>query len=492
MRYAAALVCSGLVVAGLGPACGGDDDGSGGTSGDGGMGATGGTGAEGGTGGIGGGEGGEGGAPDGNDSFETATVVAIGDDVAAAIDPLVGDVDYYRFTASAGQWIAFGMDAVPDPELRDPARIDGVVTLYDENETQIAFNDDPFPDNGQDSLEHTRLVADGTYFLKVEEFCNTPTGQTQCEAGWESTKTSLGYQLILHELDDAVDGLVEESEPNDTPAQAKALEFPTGPDGSYDVLSYDYGMLEPGGVDVFSFVVPTEADFFGYAPGIWIPHYFSGPDKNGSTSPVGPMWIVHEGSQQVVARVELPETGQSLSPRVTPGETYHLFVSAPDGALGANPFYVLLDVPVALGQLEQDEAGNGTTAETVTPLTTDVFDMPGATAWAFTGDIVDPSDRDRFLLTMPDPLPTDPTVAIQCLAERRGSGLRGFAVSVEKGSDNSEWLSETESATNTVSFGAQPLPAGETSLVVDLSAASIDAMNPSTFYQCTAMVLSAP
>jgi hypothetical protein len=415
----------------------------------------------------------------------------LGDAPEGALDPVDSDVDFYTFEGMAGQWARFVVAAKPDATPLAPAYADSVLTLYDANQTQIAFNDDVFPRFSQNSFIQTRLPQDGTYYLKVQEYCATTEGQSICPNGWQDMITEPSYTLGTVELDPTEDGLVLESEPNDTPAQAGALEFPPGPNGAYDQLAFFFGMLEPANVDVYSFVVPPASDFQGLEPTVWIAYYFAGVDGNGSTSPIGTAWIVHEATQAIIARIEQPAIGQSLMPRVTPGETYNVYVDPPAGALGDNPFYFMFNANVLSGLPEQDDVGNDVTPEALPESMIEGI-APGTHGWMVAADIGTVSDVDQFELTLPSTMPADPMVQLECFAERRGSGLRGLAAELSRGSNAEVLITGTETATSPIWQFDVPVPAGETTLHLRISAPAIDAVNPATFYRCWTFIYGAP
>ena len=83
---------------------------------------------------------------DGNDSFATAQDASSGE-VMGRISP-AGDVDFYSFTGTAGQWLIVATEA--NPEDMD-GMVDTVVTLFDSGMNQIAENDDAVPRVSTDS-----------------------------------------------------------------------------------------------------------------------------------------------------------------------------------------------------------------------------------------------------------------------------------------------------------------------------------------------------
>jgi subtilisin family serine protease/Leucine-rich repeat (LRR) protein/C1A family cysteine protease len=86
----------------------------------------------------------------------------------------VGDVDYYRFTGSAGDTLAADIDA----EI-DGSSLDSVLDLYGPNGTTLlASNNDYNPPDLDSRIEYT-LPADGTYYLRVRDYDYPTTGGRQ-------------------------------------------------------------------------------------------------------------------------------------------------------------------------------------------------------------------------------------------------------------------------------------------------------------------------
>ncbi|MBC8233309.1 PPC domain-containing protein [bacterium] len=99
-----------------------------------------------------------------NDSFETATLIDIGDVIEAAIEP-AGDLDYFQFNGFTGQSITINIDA---QSLEPPSLLDSVICLYDASETELVCNDDY---GGSDSLILNYILpTDGIYYIKVEDY----------------------------------------------------------------------------------------------------------------------------------------------------------------------------------------------------------------------------------------------------------------------------------------------------------------------------------
>jgi len=102
-------------------------------------------------------------APDdfGND-FDTAHRIISGDRIQGTIGHH-GDVDVFRFEATAGEYLNLDVRA-----RRDGSPLDAIVTLYDADGNQIAVWDDV---NGHDpTVRRFKLPVTGTYYLKLTDF----------------------------------------------------------------------------------------------------------------------------------------------------------------------------------------------------------------------------------------------------------------------------------------------------------------------------------
>ncbi len=101
-----------------------------------------------------------------NDDYLTANALTAGDDMNAAID-VAGDVDFFAYTAVAGEIVDFetfpGDAGDTKMWLID---VDGV--------TELVFNDDG--GTGFYSLINYTFAAAGTYFVKITHYGSTSTG----------------------------------------------------------------------------------------------------------------------------------------------------------------------------------------------------------------------------------------------------------------------------------------------------------------------------
>ncbi len=98
------------------------------------------------------------------DQFESAHHIATGGSVeVTGTIGHHGDVDVFRFEATAGEYLNLDVRA-----RRDGSPLDAIVTLYDADGNQIAVWDDV---NGYDpTVRRFKLPVTGTYYLKLTDF----------------------------------------------------------------------------------------------------------------------------------------------------------------------------------------------------------------------------------------------------------------------------------------------------------------------------------
>ncbi len=488
IRYSLGLtILSGTLALSLG-ACGGGDDnnspGGGGTGATGGSGGSGGTGA-GGTGGSGatgasGGSGGsDAGSTDGNDTMETATAITLGAAaVQANLSPPGVDVDWYKFDGTAGQPIVILTQAKTGADKFDVAYPDLVITLYDASGTQLAEQDDPTPSTSNDPFLLTVLPSAGTYFLRVLE-CNQweKGGSANCSDA--SLITNKNYALSVSELAFTSPGEIKEAEPNGDAATATALTFsPNTANPGHYYLSTTLGTFADGSdVNVYSLTVPSDlsVDTGARAVANFYPQP-AGTDGNGSTTTMGEVYLTTAADPTtIVAKVDV-SVGASFDVPVSVGTDYLAFYARAASPTGSNDFYFDLPGFSSGNPLEVNEVANGSLA------TPDALTESTSKAGSFyiEGDLA-PADLDHFSVTVP--ATNADTVSVACGAQRSGSGLRGFTMELLK-SDGTSIASMVEAADKDALIDKSPVPAGETKLVLKVSATSQAADVTSTFYRC--------
>jgi len=101
-----------------------------------------------------------------NDDYLSANTLTEGDDMNAAIDA-AGDMDFFAFTATAGQTVVF--------ETHPGDAGDTKMWLIDvDGTTELVFNDDGGV--GFYSLINYNFTAAGTYFIKITHYSASGTG----------------------------------------------------------------------------------------------------------------------------------------------------------------------------------------------------------------------------------------------------------------------------------------------------------------------------
>lgn len=458
------FLAAGLIAA-AGVGCG--DDGGGGQ---GGSGATGGQGGAGGTGG---------GTAECSD-FDCAGELPLGDaGLNGELDPPATDVDFYRFTGTAGQKIIIAADAKPAADEYNTAYPDLVITLYSEDQTPIAENNDPFPRFSSDPQIITELPADGTYYIRVAE-CNS-VYTSGCSPSGEITYN--GYKVLAREL---------------TPAELTA----EGAEVTYDAGQSGYGLELLNGrfsadteTDTFNFTVPADVTVDGGRSVSLFSFYPSGPQGHGSSTDVQQATIVDATTGDIVAQIDPTLVNSTdahdrpdLSVPLTPGASYRLELAHSTGAVGSNPFYFTSHIVDGRSYpLETEDATtNNNTVGTAPPLVAEPADPSGIVTYLIEGDLRDfdgPGSEiaDAFSFAIPDGVDR---LSVFCNAQRSGSGLRDLYVSVRYG-DDSEILdgSITETAMTPARLIGVPLPAGESMLYLHLIGTQ-DATVTSSFYRC--------
>ncbi len=162
-----------------------------------------------------------------NNTFAQAQAIVPDVLIVGRLDP-AGDVDFFSFTADAGQRLTVDINA---RSLTPPSEADTVVTLFDSNGQPLAENDDA--GGSLDSFLTFEIPRSGRYFVRVRNF--SPKGGP-----------SYAYEALITLTGAAPPppGIVMESEPNNSLTQANAIALPA-------IVS---GTINPAGdVDFFAF-----------------------------------------------------------------------------------------------------------------------------------------------------------------------------------------------------------------------------------------------
>ena len=403
--------------------------------------------------------------PPGNNSFETAGTVTLGTPLNERIER-AGDVDFFRFEGTAGQWIQILASA---PAESDP-RADTVVTLFDSAMMQIAENDDAQPRSDTDSEIIVRLPSAGTYYVRVQEYSSWITDDMVEPAGG----ASYGYELTVGEIPStATQVLIEPATDfGDDAASATAIRFASVTGGRFGLVlgGFDSGT----DVDVLSFTVAAMAD---------APHNFDVivmPEGNtgyGSTNGPGRVWITNADGTEIIARATIGEAVTGVNPSLAAGDLL-LFVEA-SGA-GSNDHYVVKvfdaneDNPVETAELTN---GSFATAE---PLTMEAIPADeGVTGErVFIGPRLGADDVDYFSFSVM----AGREVSISCGSRTSGSGVVGLVAELRDGTEAVLGTS-TETATENAFIDAVAVPAAGT-YYLRITKASQDAAVTGDWVRC--------
>ncbi|WP_437629424.1 PPC domain-containing protein [Sorangium sp. So ce854] len=429
---------------------------------------------------------------DQNESIETAEAIEIdGDAVQETLDPVDADQDFYRFTGTKGQVLYILTDAKPAADETDPRYPDLVVSLLDGQGNQIARNDDP-PQGGNDSRLITVLPADGDYYLVVEE-CTSALGPSSCAPAEDIE--NFDYVLAVASLDPAAaddDSLAEDKEPNDEAAQAVPLHYEALDDDTGYYTTFLIGDFETAAdVDVYSFTLPEtpaaehglKATFVLSAP--------PGAEGSGSTVDVSEIAVFDAADLTTPYAKADPSKGGSIEVPVKVGEgtEYLVFVKRPQGEVGANDFYVLLHNRLESSGREAQEATNNVATTPEGDLYS--FDIGGGgIAYAVDGELVDgeTSDTDYYALPLPEGADATWKVSAFCGAQRHGSGLREFKVTLLNGdgTEIGDGYTATEGEAADLEIVGKDLPASpaENRLIAMVSAGTPAADVTSRSYDC--------
>ena len=414
------------------------------------------------------------GAPsDGNDSFATATAVP-NMAIMGALDP-AGDLDYYSFEGMAGDWWVISTTANADD---DPMMIDTVVTLYDSNMQKVAENDDRLPRMNTDSELITRLPADGTYYVLVQEWSTwSPMGMSP-EGGPTFT-----YELAVSPLNLEADLVTVDSEPGNTAMDAQTLRLNAG--AQVDIgLVFGTRADMADTADVFAFTVAAGRTLVDamILPG--------GPEGNGSTLVPTEMAITSGDGTETIARLN-PTTVReadgttSVSPNLPPGD-YRLWVRS-EGATGANDFF---SIQMLLGADNPEESAATEMSNNIaaTPDALTLEAIPDAMGMrGFVLARLPDGDIDHFSVNVAN---ASDTVSVFCRSRTSGSGVVDLNVALLDATGMTEVATATESATEGASIESQAVSAAGTYLV-RLSKGSHDSAATGDWVRC-GVVLAPP
>jgi hypothetical protein len=348
---------------------------------------------------------------DNNNSFDEAILMDFSNNnqKSGVINP-PGDEDYYKFTGTAGSWVAVWISA---NDQCTEGKMDPVVTLYDSSKAQIAFNDDEIRGVNCDSFLITRLPADGTYYLMVQDWWQYkyPTDSTKWQGG-----PTLTYKAYLMELQNGANGTTIDQEPGNDISTAAPVAFPSGSAGT---LLGTYASTSD--VDVFTFTLTVDST-------IYFTFQEAGVDGNGSTASLGNIWLTDAAGTTVVARIDGAAGATQLQPPLVPAGNYAIWVTS-SGALGANAFYTASNFTGTTDN-PADAEGTGTGANDSLQYAEALTESSTVGSYFVLSHLPD-GDVDYYKVTVD----AGTTLAAACGAARNGSGIQGLTVSIRDSGD---------------------------------------------------------
>lgn len=400
---------------------------------------------------------------DGNDSFGEADPITLGMPAEGRAISEPGDLDYYSFEGTEGQWISITTEANPDD---DPEMVDTVLTLYDASMSQIAENDDAIPRANTDSEIITRLPADGTYYVLVQEF-STWFGDP------DEGMPSFQYDLVVAELNTGSPAVTADAEGGDDVASAQALGYNVSAMGDFGLLVG--GLRDASDVDVFSFSITADKPFpqFTILPG--------GTEGMGSTATPTAVWVTDDTGAPVIGRID-PSQLDELSPALPEGD--YLFWVEHGGTEGANDFYVIKAFRFTQDNPAETEPNDD--AASAEALTFADDDGDGVRTGFFLAMLPD-GDTDFFSIDVMDGEP----VSIFCGSRTGGSGVVDLEVALTESDGSTVIESATETATEAVAI-EEAAVSGAGTYLVRLTKGSQDAEVTGDWVRCGVALGSFP
>lgn len=439
---------------------------------------------------------------DGNNTFETATelmpdgngIVDVPADGTYELNPIsedagTTDVDWYKFPASAGVLL---INAAHGDMASTDGDIDTFIGLYDSNQNLLASNDDSYPRFDTRSQIITHLPADGTYYLKVEEFCNSVDASDGCDAAYFASKTQLSYSLQIGPGDVFI-GFDSEVEPNDAAATATVApnEAIMGMPGNYYFSHLDGAFASAADADWYSVTVPADlAVEATFRPQLSMIIPFGTPAGNGSKTKVGLVSVYDATGATLISTIDFSAepnaqfgTTSSRAEFAVPviaGNTYTVKVDkGPAEAMGISDFYFVYRGLGQGDQVEAAEATNGTVAGAEVPTQLMLIGGPGYRVEGNLGD----ADVDYYRLGTNNLA----LASIFCDGQRIGSGVRGLKATLFKADGTTQIGTATETAADSITLSDQNI-AGEANVILRVEKTSQDAAATGDFYRCAAVV----
>jgi hypothetical protein len=418
-----------------------------------------------------------------------ATPITVG---GAAIGGTLGNPstakDSYSFAGTKGEAIVVTATAQTGSNQFDPTYPNLVVTLFDSTQTIVAQDDDPWPRLTTDPTLYTVLPSTGTYTLVVDD-CNAAFG-TGCSSPGQITHHAYTVQVA------DVGGAAAIHEGSGTGMSGAATVAYVKPSGqSVYGLSLLYGLFQTATDQYFfSFTPPADANVPAGSrarAGFWvIPSGAS--DGNGSTASPGTVYVLDptDVSGDHLSQVddtaygtERSATGgpAAISVPVQIGHQYYLVVEHSSAAEGSNDFFFVNHVAGSLStSAPQLETAGNATAATAQALSA-IANADGTTSFAVDGNMATPGQAAWYGLALPAGVTK---IAGACVGARAGSGVRGLTYQLLRSDGTTSIATQTESTTTDQSIPPTALPAGATSVLLQVNSSSQSATVSDTSYVC--------
>lgn len=419
--------------------------------------------------------------------FKSALELTAGADATKESLIPTGESDFFKFEGKKGDATLITLMAQETPF--DSEAIDTVITVYDADEKQVAANDDPEPRNTNDSSLYMILPKDGTYYVKVQE-CWTWLAETKINGSCAEpkAKTKPDYSIFVGVLNDKLSWVVKDEEKGDTAADSSTVGYEKNQAGTAYNLVRIFGFFTGiNDTDWYTFVMPKDISTTGSRlQGSFTP-MAHGVDGNGSTTSLGLAAIsLASAPTEVVASVDLTNKGSSLGVPLKAGETYLLSVKHPGTTAGSNDFYFLNHRASSDNPLETADTTNN---ELKTPETmqSGQGSIDGGTYFFVTGDIAPITDVDHYSVTIPTGMENG-KITVACSAQRAGSGLRGFELTLMKEDGSKLAGGATIESEGIDAVLSNVAIGGVSKLIIQFKADKQAADVSSTFYRCGVQV----
>jgi len=179
----------------------------------------------------------------------------------------------------------------------------------------------------------------------------------------------------------------------------------------------------------------------------------------------------------------------ALSVPLAVDKPHYLYVQSDNAKLGARDFYVLIHTPQSDYPASQVEKADATNGGLQTPESLTGQDMGnGIVLFGIDGDLSPAgADLDHFAMAVSA---KKTKVTVTCAAQREGSGLRGFKVTLLQ-PDGTPLAGGTaaETATAGLLLNNIAIPTGLSQLLLKVEAASQDPTLTATSYRCQQLLL---